>query len=991
MGTDTDRLLLQLDADVTRLNKQMSKASGETTKSLKQMEHEAEGSMLRLEKLFGETNVGEALENVFKRTRFTVFEEGAAKIPVFGSALEALGPAGLAAAAGLFAAFEGMEQVRRAAEEVGQLKVNADKLGIPVEDLQRWQFIAAQSHVSNDQLEESFEGLSVTLGKLKSGIRDQRIRPFLDELGISDADIAKAHNAADLMDLLISKMGKIKDPSERIQIADAFGMGSALPILSKTRAEIQGMSEDFSKNAHVISGEQADAIERQNQGLERSHALLHDEIRADLLELAPLVGNLGLAWDTVAEKALGAIAVMAQGLQHFEDTAGKMATYKPPAGAGPGAQAAALGENALGRFNTAMTHPTTSVLDLLGIGGSDARWWNIGKPRDLFPQPVAPAGDKAAAPADVGSAEATRGQTERAAKASDDLAKAMAEYVTHTSHAAEMTKRIADDRVLAGVSASAPQTKQEAQLMAAARAQDAKFGEGAAKKAEAAAKKALDETKASDDAISSAKKDEVKARIALTADLLADHQLKLEELKEQRDTKNRQAQQDAQAGKISGAAASTVIGANNGAYQAGVDLENRKFAEAVADQQRTYDADLMRYQAAHLTAQAEIANTAEAWAAETKAAFALQQRADRAEFVDKTNKRVNELGANHLDPDQAKAVIGGYDAEQADEAAKNSRDTDLEVLSRKRAFADQLQGYVTSTLEAEASMAATAAERRTIEQRILAIRQQQERDALEDQIKKDHLSPGDASKARAGLASQQNAQTSQFAYDNAGPLQAWVQSASKASGDVGQAFQTEAVKGIEGFNSALANSIVNAKNFGQLFQSVIKSIESDLIELILKQAEVGVLGTGGGLASGLFGSSAPQATAAAAGTSGGLLGSLISLLPHFAAGTDDAPGGLSLVGEKGPELVNLPGGAGVTPNNVLSSIGKMSPGQMRPSSSSQTVNFDLRGAVMTEDLLRQANAYAEQVGRGSFAASVGVARQVVPADMNRRAGASFIR
>jgi phage-related protein len=32
---------------------------------------------------------------------------------------------------------------------------------------------------------------------------------------------------------------------------------------------------------------------------------------------------------------------------------------------------------------------------------------------------------------------------------------------------------------------------------------------------------------------------------------------------------------------------------------------------------------------------------------------------------------------------------------------------------------------------------------------------------------------------------------------------------------------------------------------------------------------------------------------------------------HYASGTDNAPGGLSWVGENGPELVNLPGGAQV--------------------------------------------------------------------------------
>jgi hypothetical protein len=37
----------------------------------------------------------------------------------------------------------------------------------------------------------------------------------------------------------------------------------------------------------------------------------------------------------------------------------------------------------------------------------------------------------------------------------------------------------------------------------------------------------------------------------------------------------------------------------------------------------------------------------------------------------------------------------------------------------------------------------------------------------------------------------------------------------------------------------------------------------------------------------------------------------------FATGTNFAPGGLALVGERGPELVNLPRGAQVIPNQVL--------------------------------------------------------------------------
>jgi phage-related protein len=49
------------------------------------------------------------------------------------------------------------------------------------------------------------------------------------------------------------------------------------------------------------------------------------------------------------------------------------------------------------------------------------------------------------------------------------------------------------------------------------------------------------------------------------------------------------------------------------------------------------------------------------------------------------------------------------------------------------------------------------------------------------------------------------------------------------------------------------------------------------------------------------------------------LGAAIGI-PGFASGTDSAPGGLALVGEKGPELVNLPRGSQVIPNNRLTSM-----------------------------------------------------------------------
>lgn len=92
-----------------------------------------------------------------------------------------------------------------------------------------------------------------------------------------------------------------------------------------------------------------------------------------------------------------------------------------------------------------------------------------------------------------------------------------------------------------------------------------------------------------------------------------------------------------------------------------------------------------------------------------------------------------------------------------------------------------------------------------------------------------------------------------------------------------------------------------------------------------------------------------------------------------AGGTSNWRGGLSWVGEKGPELVNLPKGAQVMPAAQSSAMARQWGG------GGGGVSFDLRGAVMTEDLLMQmqrmsqAAAQVGMVGGGARGAAAAAA------------------
>lgn len=95
-------------------------------------------------------------------------------------------------------------------------------------------------------------------------------------------------------------------------------------------------------------------------------------------------------------------------------------------------------------------------------------------------------------------------------------------------------------------------------------------------------------------------------------------------------------------------------------------------------------------------------------------------------------------------------------------------------------------------------------------------------------------------------------------------------------------------------STAFADAIVEGKSLGDLFSNLLKTLEKFAINQVF----------------GLF-FNAPS--------SGGLspFASLLKgAIPGFAEGTDSAPGGMAWVGERGPELVNLPKGSQVIPNAV---------------------------------------------------------------------------
>jgi len=148
----------------------------------------------------------------------------------------------------------------------------------------------------------------------------------------------------------------------------------------------------------------------------------------------------------------------------------------------------------------------------------------------------------------------------------------------------------------------------------------------------------------------------------------------------------------------------------------------------------------------------------------------------------------------------------------------------------------------------------------------------------------------------------------------------------------------------------LIDILEKATKKGASFADILGGVADALKRAALQAA---VLGTGP--LAGLFGTGATPGSNNAGGLIGGLFGLMKpgsgagadaggyfpAQIPAFANGTDFAPGGMALVGEKGPEILRLPRGASVTPNHAIGG---------------QTINLathiDASGANLTEGQMR---------------------------------------
>ena len=376
-------------------------------------------------------------------------------------------------------------------------------------------------------------------------------------------------------------------------------------------------------------------------------------------------------------------------------------------------------------------------------------------------------------------------------------------------------------------------------------------------------------------------------------------------------------------------------------------------AEQLAGRQRRADEEIFRATLAELDAQ-----NGELRSIEERLGFSLDrlklEEEHRALELDQLQEEYRiSAGKKGLSATERKRIetleASARDGERQQITGAALRDMEDQRLE----YARLLAGMDREALGITDAMATTAAERRKLQLEILESERKEARAALKRDLgRNSNLSPEQRDAALAGFDRNTGRMRDKTVDDTRGPLEEFIDK----SREVNDSLKEMAVDGLESLGSGLVDAIMQARTLGDVAKNVFRQIAADLLSSLVRKNITGPIA------------------------------SMLNLIPGFADGTPSAPGGLAIVGEKGPELMNVPKGAQVIPNHALRALASLqNGGPLSAAGGNSTINYrvtvDLTGANGDETIRAIAYQAASQGAQAAFA----MARKQIPADMARRA------
>ncbi|WP_420433029.1 hypothetical protein [Hyphobacterium sp.] len=193
------------------------------------------------------------------------FEDLASRAGPLGNILRALGPAGLAAAAGIGAAVAAgglflrwLDQARDTTRFAGDLESVSLSAGVAAADILDLRTALQLAGAAGENADAAIEEFNKRLGEFRA-FGTGELRDAVEQLGLGDALRDGRLPVEAALDRVLDALEDIEDPSRRLSLADKLGLRDAAPLLQRSADEIARIRDLTSEiNAGFSAAQQAE-------------------------------------------------------------------------------------------------------------------------------------------------------------------------------------------------------------------------------------------------------------------------------------------------------------------------------------------------------------------------------------------------------------------------------------------------------------------------------------------------------------------------------------------------------------------------------------------------------------------------------------------------------------------------------------------------------------------------------------------------------------
>jgi hypothetical protein len=238
-----------------------------------------------------------------------------------GGALSALGPAGLAAAAGIGAVTIGFSKLlssaREAVDFADNIAKSADSIGLATDAFQEYSFAAGLASVSQQKFESGVKAFTKQLGELRAtgkGTLAEFLKPFNSELL---ASLQASRSTEEGLEIILRAIAELDDRAAAAALsAAAFGRSAGIAFTN-----LAAGAEDARRQARelgiVLDEDLLRSAEETANQLEAMQRVIDANLTQALLTLSPILVDIASGFASVARF----VGDTVEGFKDIEDQA----------------------------------------------------------------------------------------------------------------------------------------------------------------------------------------------------------------------------------------------------------------------------------------------------------------------------------------------------------------------------------------------------------------------------------------------------------------------------------------------------------------------------------------------------------------------------------------------------------------------------------------------------------------------------------------------